>query len=520
MRYSTPSSDPDENGDTDFGYLAIDAAGNLYVPYSDQLDKIAPDGTVTALAGIGFAGDADGTGTNARFNMIEGITIDGLGNFYIAEAGNNKIREVTPAGVVTTIAGSGTAGSANGIGTAASFSAPYGDVVDPSGNFLYVADSGSQLIRKVAITGWKIDKPLPAGLTFDYTTGIISGTPEVTSPATDYVITAYNSGGSSSFTVNIKVVDAQTVVFNPIPPKTVCDPDFDPEATGKGPITYSSSNPAVATVVAGKIHITGAGTTILTAADTISHAIDTLTVTPALVPSVTISPVSQNDCKGMAVTYTATPVNGGTNPAYQWQVNGVNAGTDSTNFTSIFNNNDKITCILASSDSCVTSAKVTSNTATFVIDPPVTTSVSIVSTVTGAICAGTPVSFIATPVTPDTNPGYQWRINSKDAGENSPLFTSTALADGDVVTCIMTSVGKCLVNPSDTSNGVTIQLSPVDVCTIVIPNTITPNGDGINDVWNITSIVNYPNVTVKIFNRYGQLVYNSIGYPKPWDGTL
>jgi gliding motility-associated-like protein len=54
---------------------------------------------------------------------------------------------------------------------------------------------------------------------------------------------------------------------------------------------------------------------------------------------------------------------------------------------------------------------------------------------------------------------------------------------------------------------------------VIIPNTFTPNGDGINDVWNIEKIENYPNCTVNIFNRYGEKVYASVGYSVPWDGT-
>ncbi|MDB5008262.1 MAG: hypothetical protein JWP45_2655 [Mucilaginibacter sp.] len=503
------------------GGLTVDASGNIYVAdvLNNMIRKITPSGLVTTVAGNTNAGSNDGQGVSATFNNPNGITIDIAGTLYVADKKNNLIRKITANGTVSTLAGNGIGGSADGVTKNATFSYPGSILSDGAGN-IYVGDFSTFQIRKIGVTGYTIDKPLPVGLTFDPTTGIINGTPTAISPATDYIITAYNAGGSSATTVNIKVDDGQAVVFPLIPSKTVCDADFDPGASGSVPISYSSSNSVVATIVSGKIHITGAGISIITATDGISKATDTLTVLAAVTPSITISPDSVHNCQGMPVTYTATVVNGGNNPAYQWQVNGNNSGTDNAVFTSSnLSNNDKITCTLISSAACVTSATVKSNMATFTIDPPLTASITIISTVEGTICAGTPVSFIAEPVTADNNPAYQWQVNGKDAGSNSSLFTSNKLADGDLVTCIMTSHGKCLIDTAATSNSVTIKLSLASVCTITIPNAITPNGDGINDQWNIVALQNYPKCTVRIYNRYGVLVYNSIGYPKAWDGT-
>jgi len=103
---------------------------------------------------------------------------------------------------------------------------------------LYIADAGNHLIRRISLTGYSIDKSLPTGLAFDPTTGIISGTPAVVSPATIYTITAYNIGGSSTTTISIEV-DGITIAFAPIPAKARCDADFDPGATANGPITYT-----------------------------------------------------------------------------------------------------------------------------------------------------------------------------------------------------------------------------------------------------------------------------------------
>src|SRR6201999_2292476 len=80
---------------------------------------------------------------------------------------------------------------------------------------LYVADSFNNIIRKISIFGYTIDKPLPAGLTFDPTTGAISGTPTAASPATNYTITAYNAQGSSSAVISITVNSSSALLQPP-----------------------------------------------------------------------------------------------------------------------------------------------------------------------------------------------------------------------------------------------------------------------------------------------------------------
>ena len=138
---------------------------------------------------------------------------------------------------------------------------------------------------------------------------------------------------------------------------------------------------------------------------------------------------------------------------------------------------------------------------------------------TGLVCKGTPVTFTAIAYSPNVFPTYQWLVNGINAGTNQPAFTTATLNDGDVVTCIVTSTGKCLINPEALSNAIKISLNPQSQCIIEIPNTFTPNGDGINDLWDITALQAYPGCTISIYNRTGSLIYNSVNYPKPWDGT-
>ena len=140
------------NGAGEVRGVAIDSSGNIYtadLPHH-TIRKITPDGTATIFAGLNDTpGSANGIGSAARFNFPSGLAVDGAGNVYVADSGNNTIRKITPAAKVTTFAGSaGLFGSADGTGTAARFNAPFGVDVDHTGN-VFVTDTGNNTIRKI-----------------------------------------------------------------------------------------------------------------------------------------------------------------------------------------------------------------------------------------------------------------------------------------------------------------------------------------------------------------------------------
>jgi sugar lactone lactonase YvrE len=136
--------------------VAVDGSGNTYVAdgENDTIRKITSAGVVTTMAGqAGVAGSADGTGSAARFNDPLGVAVDGNGNVYVSEQKNATIRKVTPAGVVTTVAGlAGSTGATDGTGAAARFYLPAGLAIDSSGN-IFVADATADEIRKVTPAG-------------------------------------------------------------------------------------------------------------------------------------------------------------------------------------------------------------------------------------------------------------------------------------------------------------------------------------------------------------------------------
>jgi len=170
--------------------IAIDGSGNIFVSEygSNSIIKIV-NGTTGGTTKSTFA-----TG----FNKPSHLSFDASGNLYVADNGTNTIKEVTPAGVVSTFLSSG-------------MNLPLQVAFDSSSpQIVYEADNGSGYINKSFFTNYSINIPLPTGLSFDTSTGIISGTPTAPSPVTAYTITAYNGSGSSSYTINMSV-------FTPLP---------------------------------------------------------------------------------------------------------------------------------------------------------------------------------------------------------------------------------------------------------------------------------------------------------------
>ena len=229
--------------------VVVDGAGNVYV--ADQLNhrirRITPGGVVTTFAGSGVAGFADGTGTAAQFNEPTGLAIDGSGNIIVADRQNHRIRQITPTGIVTTLAGS-TAGFLDAVGTAARFNGPTGVAV--SGTTIYVADLGNNRIR--AIT----PPPVPtitsisptiagAGMTVIITGTNLTGAAAVSFggvPAASFTvvsatqITAAVAPGSASGSVSVTTPGGTATLagFTFIPPPTITS--FTPTSASTGTV--------------------------------------------------------------------------------------------------------------------------------------------------------------------------------------------------------------------------------------------------------------------------------------------
>ncbi|MCC3157174.1 SMP-30/gluconolactonase/LRE family protein [Hymenobacter sp. 15J16-1T3B] len=134
--------------------IAVDAQGVVYVSDSEnyRIRKIMPDGTVSTLAGTGQRGIEDGPASTAQFSSTQGLAVDAQGTVYVADVAAHRIRKILPNATVTTVAGTGTVGWADGAASSAKFSGPRGVTLDAGGN-LYVVDSNNNCIRKITPAG-------------------------------------------------------------------------------------------------------------------------------------------------------------------------------------------------------------------------------------------------------------------------------------------------------------------------------------------------------------------------------
>lgn len=176
--------------------------------------------------------------------------------------------------------------------------------------------------------------------------------------------------------------------------------------------------------------------------------------------SIAVTGGSNPTCTGAAVTFTATPTNGGSAPVYQWKVNGVNVGTNSTTYnSSTLANGDIVTCVMTSNLSGVLGSPATSNAITITVSAPSAPSIAIAASANPA-CAGASVTFTSSITNGGATPTYAWTVNGVAAGTNSASYSSTALTNGAVVACTLTSSSTCVTTNTAASNSITMTVNP------------------------------------------------------------
>jgi PKD repeat protein len=296
------------------------------------------------------------------------------------------------------------------------------------------------------------------------------------SPATSNGITmTVNAGGAASVSIAqspIGSICAGTSVTFTATPTNGGTPSYQWKKNGTN-ISGATNSTYTSTVLANGDAITCQMTSSLscaTGSPATSNSI-TMTVYPSVPVSVTITAnPSGGVCTGTSVTFTATPTNGGATPTYQWKKNGTNiSGATTTTYTSAaLANGDVITCVLTSTVTCASGNPATSNSITMSISSAQAASVSIAASPSGAICSGTSVTFTATP----TNGGtatYQWKKNGTNiSGATNSTYTSTALANGDIITCVMTSSLSCATGSPATSNSITMTVNAAVAASVSI----------------------------------------------------
>ena len=211
----------------------------------------------------------------------------------------------------------------------------------------------------------------------------------------------------------------------------------------------------------------------VTCASPVTSSPITMAVNPVLTAGITVaaSPLG-TVCPGTSVTFTATPANGGSAPAYQWKVNNSVVGTGVTYTSSTLNNNDVVTCILTSNATpCLAGSPVTSAPVIMNVSSTQAPQVSILALPTGAVCAGTQVKFTANPSNGGVSPVYQWKVNGSVVGTNSYTYSYTP-NNGDIVSVLMTSNSVCASGLSANSS-VTMTVNPIVTATLSISSDVS-----------------------------------------------
>lgn len=230
-----------------------------------------------------------------------------------------------------------------------------------------------------------------------------------------------------------------------------------------------------------------------TACDT--SAADSITVTvtpnaPAPTVSITANPTGPV-CAGTTVTYTATVNNGGTTPSYQWYIgSAVQTGDTTDTFVKVPANGNAISVKVNSSAACAPTTPTSSNTLTAVVNPIVTPAVAISANPMGAVCAGTPITYTATPTHGGSAPTYQWLKNGSVVSSGS-TYTNPTPTNGDVITSVLTSNAACITTPTATSNAMTEVVTPAapppTVSVSVSPGTTVTQGQQVTFTGTITN---------------------------------
>ena len=220
-----------------------------------------------------------------------------------------------------------------------------------------------------------------------------------------------------------------------------------------------------------------------------------MTVNPLNTPSVAVN-ASQSFpvCAGTSVVFTAVPVNGGSSPGYQWKLNGANVGPTGASYTTRSLANTAVVGVVVtpSADMCPSPTTV-SNGVIAAVKPSGMPSVTVSASPGISVCVGTTVIFTATPVNGGSLPTYQWKKNGNNVGSGGMTYTDSSLANGDVITVVMTPSSDFCASPATaTSSAVTMTLHTFAIgggsATLIdetFPTASTPAGWSLGTAWAI-----------------------------------
>jgi PKD repeat protein len=234
--------------------------------------------------------------------------------------------------------------------------------------------------------------------------------------------------------------------------------------------TSSVTNPVITYTAAGNYSV------VLTASNAIGTGsiaqLNYITVNPTVVPTVAVSQTGGTNpiCSGALASFSASTLNGGPSPSFQWKVNGINSGSNSPTFTSTsLPSSALVSLVMTANSVCAVPNTATSSIINLTVNSSAPASVTIALTGGGnPICSNSTATFTATPGNGGTSPFFQWKINAVNAGGNSLTFTTNTLANGNSVSCDITSSSTCAATSTASSSGITMTVSSVLVPSVSI----------------------------------------------------
>ncbi len=184
------------------------------------------------------------------------------------------------------------------------------------------------------------------------------------------------------------------------------------------------------------------------------------TCTSTVKPSINVSTNSTLTCAGKLVTFTATATNAGANPSFQWKVNNINAGINSSVFeTTTLNNGDVVSCVVTADPTflCATPTKAASFGISMQVSSALPPSISIVASANN-VCPGIPIIFTASTQNTSSTLFYQWKLNEANISTDSFAYKNSSLENNDVVYCVLVDSSSCSVDPI-ASNKITVGIN-------------------------------------------------------------
>jgi len=518
--------------------IAFDNADNLYIcdTHNERIRKVNSSGIISTIAGDGIGrywGD-NGPALQASFWFPLKIVVDNADNLYITDYINQVVREISSSGIVTTYAGNGIPGYSGdgGPATAAQMNDPVGIAIDNNG-ILYVAESyPSSVIRKI------------------YTCSSFVA-PSISITASDNDICSFVPVTFTATTVNSGAYPIYTWYKNGV--------DVFVNSTTFTDKSLQNNDHIICTMRSGLDCVT---LPVVASTDII------MKVRPLVEPAVTIHGNGIGACVGAIDTFTATPVNGGNAPTYQWMKNGNMVGDNSKIYTDKnLVTGDKIQCTITSNETCLWTHTAASNVIPLqVFKNPVVTldhntnlcaegreldagdfssyvwndgstgrTLSVYSTGTFYVtvtdnngCKGSDTTSITAILADPSNflpsdtamcsygsiaiaPKYQY---SSYLWNDNTLTASQIIKKPGTYWLEVTDENGCKGRDS-----IIVSLKKC-IEGFYVPTAFTPNNDGKNDVFKPLIFGNIIHYQFKVYNRWGQLVFSSSDPQKGWDGQL